>query len=204
MERLNYYLTPSQSTIQKIAKNESIDIQKLLSYEKGVDFLIENNDSTIHYNRDIEYSMIVISKLFDVAREEVNVLNGNFNSLICNNNPNNFLTKLERFLILGGKINVLLTKYSETENNQTINLLKQFASDKFYKGKINVKHMKKCPINANGEEFHFTVADEKAFREEYDIKQFSAKFSFNNPIESKRLNQIFFQYFNTTQAIKII
>ncbi len=180
-----------------------IENKNLDSYRKGVELLAKNQSSEINYNSGSKHAMIVMENLINNSNNNINIFAGNFDDKVCNVGESKYYISLEKYLIRGGQINVLLNNFKIDTYNKTLDLLKQFSATEKYTAKISIKITEYKPI-LNKNEYHFTVADNKAFREEYDIENFRAKFSFNQPEKAKELNTQFEKMFNDNAKSSIL
>lgn len=172
-------------------------------YRSGVEILAKSSSTDIEFNSGPEHAMIVMENIFKSAKNQINILAGNFSDEVCTANESKYLPSLKEFLLNGGKINVLLTNYEEGPENGILKLLKQYSSNTVYKSNIVVKQTTQKLLDDQGNEVHLTTADGQIFRLEYDIRRFAAKFSFQRPNIVSAFDNFFNSLFSHSQATPI-
>ena len=72
-----------------------------------------------------------------------------------------------------------------------------------YNRQVEIRSREGVDVNFDGKPVHFTMADDKAFRIETDIKAKMAFGNFNNPEQASVLNRVFDRFFNQPETVAI-
>ena len=168
---------------------------KEVDYKVFVRHLAETNDPRTFLNSDENHALDVFLSLFQTAKESVRIFAG----CLCKHVGNNisYVIALSEFVERGGKLFILLNDYDEeaAKNSSLYKRLAYYASKKM---PVCVKKTTARPYFTSDPEkrpFHFTVADDKAYRLEVDIEQRAAECSFNNPMMAAALAEYFDKVF---------
>lgn len=156
------------------------ETQKALEeYRKSVCILSRAGFHLEFNNKDPHHASIVMSAIFNTAKDFISIFCGNFSGQVSNNPM--YLSTLTAAIAKGVKIDVvmeekapesskcmdLLTNTSTTNNNVTVSVL-------------HASYRKR--LRSKGIEYlrHFTVADNRMFRYETDPQNFKAICNFDD------------------------
>jgi len=151
----------------------------------------------IFLNEGKEHANVVLSKIFESANTKVNMLTGCMDDNVLL--TDSFKKSLNSFLMKdNSELNIIFVQDITLDKDkcQLIGLTENFKSKvNLYKFKGNVSH--------DSQNCHFTTADDKMFRFEYDIKDFKAKCSFNRPEQVTYLNEKFEEIKVSSERVQI-
>ena len=160
--------------LKKITMNES-----LTSYEKFLKELAANNKSDIVANKGLEHAALLLKTIFNTAQSNVDILCGTLRSDLSR--TEDYYNSLKDCIERGVKVRVIFTGKNTKMVPEMIRTL--FDS---HRENVEIKEMPSSALTA-----HFTIADDRIFRMEYDIVNFKAYASFNDKEYTSTLQEIF-------------
>jgi hypothetical protein len=162
-----------------------------VTYEHIVRRLANSKSPSVSYNSGSVHSTVVMEHIFRTSTESVKIVTGHFHKDVCGDVENRFLESLEKYLISGGKLDVIMDNYSLLEDsNAVLSLLTQFALSPNYSSNIHVRTTNQ-KVRMGSREVHFMIGDERMYRLEYDKENFIAEFCFNDIETVKTLSKKF-------------
>lgn len=173
------------------------DMKDLL-YLNYIDSLAKEAKNEEFFNSSEEHAKIVLTAIMRYAKRYVNIYCESMMSEVSNNEE--YLKVVQGFLEKGGNMNILLNNYDENIVNKGI-----YKILSYYPNKIKIKKIEDPAnkIKYNGNPVHFTVADGKAFRLETDIVNKKAWGNFNDPVDGKVLDDVFYRVFSMDKCSDI-
>ncbi|MCL6103769.1 MAG: hypothetical protein M1292_14990 [Bacteroidetes bacterium] len=171
------------------------------TYQNRVHDFAEKSDPFIFTNDGIGNAVIVSKEIFDHAKENVYIYCGQLNKKLTSDQL--YFNSLISFLESGKKLKVLV---SEIDGEYSPALQRVIEKSKVT-NQVECRYLENnADINShftfNGNNnVHFTVADNKSFRIEFDPKEYKAFCSFNNIEISGKLTSIFLKYFDLASPI---
>lgn len=175
----------------------------MTEYNEYIRELADELKNVVFYNSGPEHAALVMGTIFSKSNEIVKLYAGSFSGDVS---AKEYYTKaLEGFLNRGGKLQILLQKeklekkIKEKGEPTVFDLLKYYSI--INPGSISIKiHPFQIIKENGGREIHFTVGDNRMYRLEDDVDNFTAVGNFNDPNESKELAAIFDKIFSDPQS----
>ncbi len=159
----------------------------LLSYRKWLKDISEASSVEVIRNSGIEKASLLMAQIFNSANQYVYIYSGGLSEKLTGTEP--YYSALEDCLRRNVEIKVLLQ--DERLQSPAMELIKSNNAD-------NVKLLNVKEIYSISRELkmdaHFAISDDKVFRIEYDVKEYKAFASFNNPKVVDVLKSIFNTY----------
>jgi hypothetical protein len=171
----------------------------VMKYEDWIENLAKNKQSILYSNSGPEHATVVLSTMFKYAQTEVCIYAGAMNGGISNKTV--YLDNVAKFLSGNGKLKMLLKDYSFENNQELFGLLRQFQF--INPEQVQIRKAYTRLVNADGNEIHFTTADQGMYRLEKDIGKFHAIGSFNDTKTVKTLKDKFDSIFETSEPVFI-
>lgn len=158
----------------------------LRAYQELVNTKANEESHELLPNAGEKHAAIVMSKMFDLTKHEVNMIVGSLDGKVSN--QTNYMESLIKCVERGIRINMLFLN-TPNKSSQALNYLKQKKSEgapitlKLADQKEMKRYAKK--------EIHFSIFDDNKFRYEKDTKNYLAWFCFNNAEIAKSLKSLF-------------
>lgn len=173
---------------RQTAKNKSNEEDESIDtiYSIMVESFRTSESKKIFENQGWKHTNIVLTNIFKGAKSNINILTGKMDLSALGDSPdleqslNEFISKK------GTSMNIVLAENSSSQNNKVLDSIKERDNVHLYHAPKNL-----FDKGYSGKKFHFTVADDKAFRFEYDIDNYMATCSFNSVEHCKTLNKHF-------------
>ena len=165
---------------------KSIDLTQngLLDYKNWLNEISTSNSTTPIFNDGKERAALLMSQIFRSATDHVYIYSRCMNPELTSIDV--YYYSLQECLNRGVQISVLLQEDKPSDSRILIEAAKN--------GSIKVlspEQQKILQTSLDGNNYHFTVADSKIFRLEYDVKDFKAIASFNGEKIAKDLEETF-------------
>lgn len=151
----------------------------LISYEKFLKELAVSNKSDIVANKGLEHAALLLKTIFNTAQSNVDIFCGTLRSDLSR--TEDYYNSLKDCIERGVKVRVIFTG----ENTQMVPEMIRTLFDS-HRENVETKH-----IHFDALTTHFTIADDRIFRMEYDIDNFKAYASFNDKEYTSTLAEIF-------------
>lgn len=153
-------------------------------YKKAIKFYAENNENFEFGNKNSEHASIVVSQLFQFAKEEILIYSGKLNSDVTNDS--NLIKQVNKYLESGKKLRLILDELPSVNNRSEV--LKQIIesvdnSSRNVKYKVDSENkfsQSLVPLFHDKQPHHFIVADRIAYRIETDKNKYEAFGNFND------------------------
>jgi len=142
------------------------------AYKKYIYNLAEKASNEVFLNSSSEHAACVMSNIFRKSQRSVNILAGDLNGGISNNQD--YITELKRFLDRNGRVRILLNSYKEGSYPTIFYLLNDYIDTDQVEVKVTNEK-----LLLRSKEVHFTLGDESMIRIEHDIKKYLAYGNFN-------------------------
>lgn len=167
-------------------------------YSVMVESLRVCESEKIFENQDSVYANIVLTNIFKAAQSNINMLTGKMDMSVMDSPE---LTQaLDEFLSKkGANMSIVLTEEPTSQDGTILDSIKKRDNVSVYQAPQNI-HERYDPEKEN---FHFTVADDRAFRFEHDTENYKALCSFNSKEKCKKLNDIFTDMIKNSTPIPI-
>ncbi len=156
-----------------------------------------NSEDRLVFNKGPEHASVLMSTLFDSAKQTICIYSKMLNNDVTNNDI--FLNSFERILS-DDTIEVKILLEEQTNNQNIINLFEQYKN---YNNEYRIiennnilKKIKDRMIEVIKKDIHFTTIDDKAYRIEDDIKYYKAFASFNGIKLATSLKNFFLDLYN--------
>ena len=152
----------------------------------------------LFYNSNERHASIVLRALVKNAKRYIKIVCDSMCTDVSNNRE--YLDLLERFLqgSADRSIKILFVRYDSHFRDLPIAALLRK-----YNRQVEIRSREGVDVNFDGKPVHFTMADDKAFRIETDIKAKMAFGNFNNPEQASVLNRVFDRFFNQPETVAI-
>jgi len=161
-----------------------------MNYRNAVEILASSKDKMRFDNKGQEHAASVIEMMFKYY-DEVRMYSGNMNADVTDNQY--FMQALNHFLNNNKKLYIFLDDIPNEENQS--NALKKILSfenqDNVIVKRASQDFIDELRTIFNGEVYHFAVADDKAYRVEFDAENYKASCSYNKPEKAQILKSIF-------------
>lgn len=165
--------------------------EDLNQYEIWLRNLAKSDSSTIVFNDGKEYAAILFRTIFDAATKDVCIYCENMNGEVSE--TFDYYNALKDCKGRNVKVRVLLnTSDKSVLDHPIFNIVDKQTDVKFVTDDMHEAMKKKL----NNLDVHFTVADGKIYRLEYDTNHFKAIASFNDEMMSKELGTVFDEIWN--------
>lgn len=167
-------------------KTTDKDMEKeLQEYREYVHYLAENQIDEVFYNSDEDHALIVLTELFEHAKERVRIFAGSLAGSI--GDEAKYVSSLTRFIGRGGRVQILLNDFdAERAKGSTLYFyLYNMQKSQKHKGRIEVKQTPRKITMAGSKDggdvpVHFTLGDDRAYRLEVDIEKRESRCNFNS------------------------
>ncbi|WP_350456306.1 hypothetical protein [Macellibacteroides fermentans] len=159
--------------------------------------------NNVFVSSDDEQAITVLSNIFKNADKEVRILAGSLCSKIANDPE--YISSLSDFIERNGKVMILLNKFNENEAISS-NLYKRLSYYSSIKKNIVLKSTDAHAYMSNDtykKEVHFTIADNNAYRIEFDIENKIAECNFNDSVVVEKLKTIYDGVFFSKKNIEV-
>lgn len=165
--------------------------------------LARGKDNSVFLSNDDAQAITVLSNIFKNADKEVRILAGSLCSKIANDPE--YISSLSDFIERNGKVMILLNKFNENEA-VLCNLYKRLSYYSSIKKTIIVKSTDGhayMSTDTDKKEVHFTIADNNAYRIEFDIENKIAECNFNDTEVVENLKKIYDGVFFSKKSIEV-
>lgn len=189
-------------TTLMVAKETTEDTQlaeDLKDYAVLIERAAAKTTPEIVPNFGLEFSSLLMAKMFDLAKKEVNIVLHDFSGKISDHQL--YVAALEAALNRGVKFRVIILGDVNDKSLALDKLLEYYNKPdlvKIYTGNSNTLIELKKFFKIN-KEINFSVIDGEHFRYEYDIKEFEAIGVFNVPNDAEKFNIAFKHLLNYTK-----
>lgn len=163
-------------------------------YREAVEHMAATKMDNEFGNKNMQHAAIVLSTMLKNATESFKIFSGEFHSDVTHNPE--FLKSLEEYLKSGKTFKLLLAKIPEEDKrSDALRMVIEYA--KTHKETVFCKEAEESFINSPQELFngkipyHFSVADNTAFRLEVDAQEYKAICNFNDQKIGKNLSDLF-------------
>ena len=165
--------------------------EELTQYENWINDLAASDSSTLVFNDGHEHAAILFGTIFRTAKKRICIYCDNMCGIVTG--TTDYYNALAECKKRGVKVNVLLNSLETDVLRQPVfNLIdKQNEVKLVPAGKEDYIQTKLNNLNV-----HFTVADGKIYRIEYDIENFKAIASFNDEKMGDTLTNVFDEVWN--------
>lgn len=170
---------------------------KDLTYRDTIKYLASTKSTKLFGNKGVNYAEIVLSEIFNSAKEEVLIFAGNKKGDVTNSDT--YCLAIENYINnTDGVIKVFL------ENGRIDDSFKVYKKIKDYKEKnpnrVDCKEASEKFLSDVNDFFknryHFIVADKRMFRVETEPDTYKAICSFNSSDFANNLRNLFLKHFN--------
>lgn len=166
--------------------------EELKEYQQQVEFFANTKNSIPLTNSSKEHAEIIMSNIFRTTEKYVYIFAG---SLKGDVSSQMYLCELNKLLVRNtSSIKVVLESKPSSDNASEV--LKLLFNLKKNSGKkeISIKYLNQgdaAIIFNGGNVKHFTIADDRMFREEDDTRNYLATASYNNPAKVAELISLY-------------
>jgi hypothetical protein len=167
-------------------------------YKKAIKFYADHNENFEFGNKNAEHASIVISQLFQFAKEEILIYSGTLNSQVTNNS--HLIKQVNKYLESGGKLRLILDQLPEKDARsevlkQIIQSVNNTSRDVKYKVDTNNNFSQSLSaLFSDKKAHHFMVADNVAYRIETDKDKYEAFGNFNDTKVAMLFSQKFIEF----------
>ena len=164
--------------------------EELTQYENWIKDLAASDSSTLVFNDGQEHAAILFGTIFRTAQKRICIYCDNMCGIVTG--TTDYYNALAECKKRGVKVNVLL-------NSLDADVSKQPVFNLIDKNEVKLVPADKCGYiqsKLNNLNVHFTVADGKIYRIEYDIEKFKAIASFNDEKMGDTLTKVFDEVWN--------
>lgn len=184
-------------------ERQRLDEDKIKEYEQTIEYFARTGSTFQFFNTGAVHAAIVMSTIFKYAKDSVYIYAGSFSGEVSG--QLNYLTALRSYLTRGGKINIILERYTK-KNKELFSILSEFNF--LNPTQITIGTSNSIIITESKDPIHFAVGgeyeNENIYRIEEDTKNFMAKGSFNDRDQSKKLVQLFYKIKNSEAYVPIL
>ena len=167
-----------------------------MNYRSAVEILASTKDKMRFDNKGQEHAASVLEMMFKYY-DEVRMYSGEMSADVTDNQY--FMQALNHFLNDGTKkLYIFLDDIpNEADQSHALKKIYSFVNDET----VIVKKAPKDFIDElraifkEEDAYHFAVADDKAYRVEFDAKNYKASCSYNKPEKAQILKSVFDKYF---------
>lgn len=155
------------------------------AYRIAIENLAATSSDYVFANSGAEHACIVMSNIFKTAQTNVYMFAKNLKGDVS---KGEYLIQLEEYLKNRGYLQVLLEENSDENSSEAIKIMKK------YPNKISISVIDKTVLQKRqeiGNINHFTIADDKMFRYETDVVNYTAVCSFNDRKTYSQLNGLY-------------
>lgn len=185
-------------------------------YREFVQYLSRNKVSKEFLNSDQKHALEVFVELFRGAQSKIRIFAAN----LCGDmedgeedtdylvNKQEYISALSDFIERGGEVNIMLNRF-DADKALRSNVMKRlffYLTTTEFKDKIHIKSTSKkfhYTDDPAKNEVHFTVADDRAYRIETNIKERAATCNYNNSVMAGALITIFDNAFSEATPIDL-
>ena len=161
-------------------------------YREYILDLANSDRNVVFYNSGPQHGAFVLATIFSKAENNIKIFNGGFSGEISSDRL--YQENLLDFLVKGGKLEILCNQ-NEVKKSDFFNLLAFY--NELIPGSITVKQTTTIVTKGDTENaIHFAVADNKMYRVEDDIDNYTAFCNFNDPEQAQILSSLFDGIFN--------
>ncbi|MBD5297074.1 MAG: hypothetical protein HDS21_03235 [Bacteroides sp.] len=172
-------------------------------FKNMVSRLAQLGENRLFLNSSEEHAVVVLSEMFKVAESNIRIFAGCLYEHV-GNSPE-YIQALSDFIERGGSVKILLNNFNPQEGAKS-NLFKRLAYYQELGKSVEIRSTDAKPYLANDEakkEVHFTIADERAYRIETDIKERTAACNFDGETLAKKFATFFDNIFSEATEIKL-
>ena len=178
------------------------------AYKNRIHDFADRLDPFIFSNEGVEHAEIVLSEMYEHAREKVYVYCGHLDEKLTSRPQ--YYNALTAYLESGKELKVMIGDNPEVMSpalSRIVEKCREKTTDNKCIKNIECKILKvlsglNSHFNFNEKQnIHFTVADNRSFRLETEPKEYRAFCSFNNVDISTKLSTIFLAYFDKASPI---
>jgi len=162
------------------------------NYEQMIMELAKGKKNERFYNNDTKHAEIVLRELMKNADQYVYIVCSNMLTNVSNNKE--YIDAVDNFLATdeGRTIKIIFTDYKDNSFKKT----KIFNVFSKHKEQVSIKALRKEKIRrSDGEPINFTVADDRSYRMEIDVKNKIGFGNFNNRNEALVLKDNFERFY---------
>ncbi len=160
-------------------------------YFDFVENLAKNKEDKMFFNSGPIHASIVMSRIFEYAKDEIKIFCGGFSGAVSNDPL--YLNSLERFLKRENtKLKILVENYDDHKNSKIYSVLKKYPKVQILVTSERVKN------NVSNKPIHFTIGDNKMLRLETNPDDFTAQVNFNASNSEILVNLFNKMYTNNT------
>ena len=174
-----------------------LNTEELIKYNEAVEFNAQQKNNFYFKNDGDAKALIVFKNIYNTANKDIQLVAKNLDNDLTTSKE--YLDAIKKFLTRRDTtLDILLSDEVNLNNNLFI-LLKE------YKSKICIKTTNgKTFKGESGNIIHFCVADEHAYRMEYDIIHRKAEVNFNDEKICSKLKKTFYLIFNNSDLAQSI
>lgn len=178
------------------------------TYKNRIHDFAERLDPFIFSNEGVEHAEIVLSEIFEHAKDQVYIFCGHLDEKLTSRSL--YYNSLMAYLASGKTLKVLIGDLPEVKSPALLRIFEKIQENK----KINADYNNiECRllkdssgINSHfkfneARNIHFTVSDRRSFRLETEPKEYRAFCSFNDVDISNKLSSLFSTYFEMAEPI---
>lgn len=160
----------------------------LKEYQDLIDKMAETRSSEILPNAGADHAAIVMAKMFEKARESVNMIVGSFDGAVSN--KENYLSKLEECINRKIQFKIIFLD-TPNKNSKAYSLLKRKRDEGCNISFSSASADTKGKLSKGGQIKHFSVFDDDKYRFEKDTSNYLAWCCFNDKRNAANLLGIF-------------
>jgi len=173
----------------------------LKTYENRIHEFAEKLDPFIFSNEGINHAEIVLSEIYEHAKEYVYIFCGNMSEQLTSRPK--LYNALSSYLDSGKELKLLIENKPDVMSPALIKIIEASKKNNNIQCRVlddTSEIYSHFNFNDN-KRVHFTIADKRTFRLEIDPENYKAFCSFNNFEIGDKLTQVFNQYFKVSQPI---
>jgi len=168
---------------------------ELLEYKEDLITAASAQSDVMFSNSSVEHAALVLSTIFNEAKKEVNIYGGMLRTQLSSLSV--YADSLRECIERNVTVNVLLSGDAETFspmarwlvnlNRENVHVYHNPTANRFISNSLIEEESggNNCP------NYHFTIADGRMYRLEYNISEFKANASFNFPPMVEKLEAAF-------------
>ena len=170
-------------------------------YEEYINQLVQQQKDEVFYNSGPDHAAAVMSAIFNSGNRYIKIYAGELDKRVSK--QRHYENSLESFLRKDGvTLKIILQRYNKEEEPEIFDLLRYY--NLLDPAKIEIKtHNFRVARGLETGEVHFTVADDRMYRVEDDVINFTAEGNFNDAKRSLELSHLFDQMFCSPKIVAV-
>ena len=179
---------------------KDLNFNSFLDYEKAVRYFADNKIDNVLSNSGKEHAVVIFDNMFRTAEKEICLYARDIfseSNAVTVSPP--YKESLRKFLNKDGtKLRIVLKNYDEnTSCNSLRDIVKQYAS------KVELRKNVRGEVKIGNTNVHFSIADGRMYRLEYDTEDRKARCNFNDANAVSKYQTVFNQLFEASDRVSL-